>query len=102
MLCAGVTTYSPLKYYGYGAGKRIGVVGLGGLGHFAILWAKAMGADYVLAISRKASKAADALKLGADAYVSADDDPSWSSENARSLDIVISTVSSSKASSRER
>ncbi|KIW01730.1 uncharacterized protein PV09_06907 [Verruconis gallopava] len=96
MLCAGVTTYSPLKHYGCGPGKRIGVVGFGGLGHFAIMWAKALGADYVVAISRKANKAADALKLGADAYVSTEEDPSWASKHSRSFDIVISTISSSK------
>lgn len=96
MLCAGITTYSPLKHYGCGPGKRVGIVGLGGLGHFAVLWAKALGADWVLAISHRRNKATDALKLGADAYVATDDDASWSLQNAGSLDIVISTVSSSK------
>ncbi|KAH6661833.1 putative zinc-binding alcohol dehydrogenase [Halenospora varia] len=96
MLCAGITTYSPLKHNGCGPGKRVGVVGLGGLGHFAVLWAKALGADKVVAISRKASKKTDALSLGADEYIATDDDPKWAQRNSRSLDIIISTVSSSK------
>lgn len=94
MLCAGV----PLKNYGCGPGRRVGVIVLGGLGHFAILWAKALGADHVVAVSRKASKAEDGLGLGADVYVASDDDPSWLAKHARSLDLVISTVSSSKVS----
>ncbi|KAH7396668.1 putative zinc-binding alcohol dehydrogenase [Phaeosphaeria sp. MPI-PUGE-AT-0046c] len=96
MLCAGVTTYSPLKHYGAGPGKSVGVVGLGGLGHFAILWAKALGVDRIVAISRKAEKAQDALRLGADAYVATDDGPNAFAEHARSLDIIISTISSAK------
>lgn len=99
MLCAGVTTYSPLKHYGAGRGKSIRVVGLGGLGHVAILWAKALGVDSVIAISRKAEKAEDALKLGADAYVATDDGPNAFSEHARTLDIIISTISSAKVKS---
>ncbi|OAK96298.1 GroES-like protein [Phaeosphaeriaceae sp. SRC1lsM3a] len=83
MLCAGVTTYSPLKHYG-------------GLGHFAILWAKALGVDKIIAISRKAEKAEDALKLGADAYVATDDGPNAFAEHARTLEIIISTISSAK------
>jgi len=96
MLCGGISTYSPLRHNGCGPGKRVGIIGLGGLGHFAILWAKALGADKVLAISRKRSKKADALSLGADTYIATDDDPEWGKHNVRSLDIIISTVSSSK------
>lgn len=98
MLCAGVTTYSPLKHYGCGPGKRVGVLGMGGLGHFAVLWAKALGAERVVAISRSAGKAPDAIKLGADAYIATEGDSSWLEKNAASLDIIISTVSSSKVS----
>jgi alcohol dehydrogenase (NADP+) len=96
MMCAGITVYSPLKHHGCGPGKRIGVVGLGGLGHFAVLWAKALGAEQIIAISRKVSKADDAKRLGADVYLATDDDPSWASKHAGSLDIIISTISSSK------
>lgn len=96
MLCAGITTYSPLRHYGAGPGKSVGVVGLGGLGHFAVLWARALGADSVVAISRKASKRQEALALGADSYIATSDAADWVSENRRSLDIVISTLSSSQ------
>ncbi|RHZ49202.1 hypothetical protein CDV55_102481 [Aspergillus turcosus] len=95
MLCGGVTLYSPLKHYGCGPGKKVGVVGIGGLGHFGILFAKALGADKVVAISRKANKKEDALKLGADEYI-ATDEPDWAQRHNRSLDLIVSTVSSSK------
>lgn len=96
MLCGGVTTYTPLKEYGCGPGKSVGVIGVGGLGHFAILFAKALGADKVVAVSRKANKRDDALKLGADSYIATDDDQNWAQEYGRSLDLIVSTVSSSK------
>jgi alcohol dehydrogenase (NADP+) len=95
MLCGGVTTYSPLKHYGCGPGKKIGIIGLGGLGHFGVLWAKALGADHVVAISRRANKKSDALKLGADAYL-ASEEPNWTEKYAGTLDLIICTVSSSK------
>jgi len=96
MMCGGVTVYSPLKNNGCGPGKTIGVVGVGGLGHFAVLFAKALGADKVVGISRKASKKDEVLKLGADKYIATDDDKNWDKENARTLDLIISTVSSDK------
>jgi alcohol dehydrogenase (NADP+) len=98
MLCAGVTTYSPLKHYGAGPGKEVGVVGLGGLGHFAILWAKALGVDRIVVISRNSNKADDAIALGADAYIATDEDQEAFKKHSRSLDIIISTASSSKVS----
>jgi D-arabinose 1-dehydrogenase-like Zn-dependent alcohol dehydrogenase len=70
MMCGGVTLYSPLKQNGCGPGKRVGIVGIGGLGHFGLLFAKALGADRVVAISRTDAKKADALKMGADDFVS--------------------------------
>lgn len=63
MLCGGVTLYSPLKRNGCGPGKKVGIIGLGGLGHFGVLYAKALGADRVVAISRKEEKREDALKV---------------------------------------
>ncbi|RMJ21209.1 alcohol dehydrogenase [Aspergillus sp. HF37] len=96
MLCGGITTYSPLRYHGCGPGKRVGIIGVGGLGHYGIMFARALGADRVVAISRKANKRDDALQLGADAYLATDDDPDWAANNARSLDLIICTVSSSK------
>ncbi|KAI9322512.1 chaperonin 10-like protein [Dichotomocladium elegans] len=66
--CAGVTTYAPLKRYGVKKGDRVGVVGIGGLGHFAVQWAKAMGAE-VVALSSSDRKREDAMALGCDDYV---------------------------------
>lgn len=94
MLCAGVTTFVPLKNAGCGPGKRVGIVGVGGLGHFGILWAKALGADKVVGISRKVAKRGDALKLGADDYIATDDEEDWVEMHAATLDILICTVSS--------
>ncbi|KAM0330152.1 hypothetical protein ACHAQA_004325 [Verticillium albo-atrum] len=96
MLCGGVTVYAPLRHNGCGPGKTVGIVGVGGLGHFGILFAKALGADKVVGISRKASKKDEVLKLGADTYVATDDDKDWAKENSRTLDLIISTVSSPK------
>jgi len=94
MLCAGATTYSPLKHFGCGPGKTVGVVGIGGLGHFAVLWAKALGADKVIAISRRSNKAEDAKTLGADEFIATSEDENWVSNHFRSLDIILSTISS--------
>lgn len=96
MLCGGITTYSPLRQHGCGPGKSVGIVGVGGLGHFGILFAKALGADRVVAISRKSNKRKDALKLGADDCIVTDEDESWVTTHAQSLDLIISTASSSK------
>lgn len=96
MLCGGITVYSPLKNNGCGPGKKVGIIGVGGLGHFGVLFAKALGADKVVGISRKADKKDDVLKLGADEYISTDDDPDWAKHNSRSLDLIICTVSNSK------
>ncbi|KAI5365251.1 Putative alcohol dehydrogenase, zinc-type, GroES-like superfamily, NAD(P)-binding domain superfamily [Septoria linicola] len=95
MLCGGVTTYSPLKQNGCGPGKRVGVVGIGGLGHFGLLWAKALGADKVVAISRGRSKEEDARKLGADDFIATSEE-GWETKHAGSLDLIISSVSSPK------
>merc|ERR1712029_274775 len=95
MLCGGITLYSPLKSNGCGPGKKVGIIGVGGLGHFGVLFAKALGADHVVGISRKADKKKDVLKLGADAYL-ASDDKDWTKDYAKSLDLIISTVSSPK------
>jgi D-arabinose 1-dehydrogenase-like Zn-dependent alcohol dehydrogenase len=98
MLCGGVTVYSPLKHFGAGPGKKVAVAGVGGLGHFAILFAKALGADEVVGISRKASKRQEALDLGCDDYIATDDDKGWAKLNARRFDLIINTISSEKVS----
>jgi alcohol dehydrogenase (NADP+) len=72
MLCAGLTVYSPLKTNGCGPGKKVGVVGIGGLGHYAILFAKALGAE-VWAFTHSPNKVEDAKQLGADHIVNTGD-----------------------------
>lgn len=96
MLCGGITTYSPLKRNGCGPGMSVGIVGIGGLGHFGLLWAKALGADKVVAISRTSSKKPDALKLGADDFIATEEDVDWATKSAMSFDLIVSTVSSPK------
>jgi D-arabinose 1-dehydrogenase-like Zn-dependent alcohol dehydrogenase len=104
LMCAGITVYSALlsaidRRSERGQllkGMRIGIVGLGGLGHLAIQFAKAMGADYVLAISRQESKRHDAHALGADDFAVASGENGWAKERwADSLDLIISTATSS-------
>ncbi|RDI90004.1 hypothetical protein Vi05172_g858 [Venturia inaequalis] len=95
MLCGGVTTYAPLKQNGCGPGKTVGIIGVGGLGHFGLLWAKALGAKKVVAISRSHSKESDAKKIGADDFIATGDDD-WATTHANTLDLIVSTVSSPK------
>jgi alcohol dehydrogenase (NADP+) len=94
MLCGGITLYAPLKRFGAGPGKNVGIVGAGGLGHFGILFAKALGADKVFALSRGTAKKDDMLKLGATDYISTDEEADWATKYASTLDIIICTVSS--------
>lgn len=97
MMCAGTTTYAPLKRNGCGPGKTVGIAGLGGLGHFGVLWAKAMGADKVYVLSRGEKKREDAMALGADEYIATGEaGGNWVGENRGKLDILLNTVSSSK------
>ncbi|KAL1603779.1 hypothetical protein SLS60_005369 [Paraconiothyrium brasiliense] len=94
MMCGGITVYAPLKNNGAGPGKRVGIVGLGGLGHFGVLFAKALGCDKVVAISRRRNKAKDAEALGATDYIATSEDEKWEKKHSRTLDLIISTVSS--------
>ncbi|KAJ6441342.1 NADP-dependent alcohol dehydrogenase [Purpureocillium lavendulum] len=96
MLCAGVTVYSPLKRYGAGPDKSVGVIGLGGLGHFAVLFAKALGAREVVGISRREDKRTDAVDLGCDDYIATGDEEDWAVKHSRRFDIIINTVASVK------
>jgi uncharacterized zinc-type alcohol dehydrogenase-like protein len=91
LLCAGITTYSPLRQWGCKAGDRVGVVGLGGLGHMAVKLAAAMGAE-VTVFSTSRAKEADACRLGAHAFVETRD-PAVFTTIATRLDLVIDTVS---------
>jgi uncharacterized zinc-type alcohol dehydrogenase-like protein len=90
LLCAGITTYSPLRTWRTGPGSRVGVVGLGGLGHMAVKLARAMGADVVL-FTTSPGKAEDALRLGATEVVISRDRPAMKGQRAR-LDFVLDTV----------
>jgi uncharacterized zinc-type alcohol dehydrogenase-like protein len=91
LLCAGITTYAPLKRHGVGPGKRVGVVGLGGLGHLAIKIARALGATPVM-ITSTAGKAADARRLGAEEVILTDDVNEVLKHRA-TLDFILDTVS---------
>ncbi|GHH86565.1 NAD(P)-dependent alcohol dehydrogenase [Streptomyces capitiformicae] len=91
LLCAGITTYSPLKHWNAGPGKKVAVVGLGGLGHMGVKIAHALGAE-VTVLSQSLRKKDDGLKLGADHYY-ATSDPKTFEELAGTFDIVLSTVS---------
>jgi uncharacterized zinc-type alcohol dehydrogenase-like protein len=91
LLCAGITTYSPLRHWNAGPGKKVAVVGLGGLGHMAVKIAHAMGAE-VTVLSQSLRKKDDGLKLGADHY-HATSDPKTFQELAGTFDLIVSTVS---------
>lgn len=91
LLCAGITTYSPLRHWGAGPGKKVAVVGLGGLGHMAVKLAHAMGAE-VTVLSQSLRKKDDGLRLGADHYYATSDSDTFE-QLARSFDLIINTVS---------
>ena len=91
LLCAGITTYSPLRHWGAGPGKKVAVVGLGGLGPMAVKLAHAMGAD-VTVLSQSLKKMEDGLRLGADQYF-ATSEPGTFEKLAGTFDLIINTVS---------
>ncbi|WP_405843524.1 NAD(P)-dependent alcohol dehydrogenase [Streptomyces sp. NBC_01518] len=91
LLCAGITLYSPLKHWNAGPGKKVAIVGMGGLGHMGVKIAHALGAE-VTVLSQSLRKQEDGLKLGADHYY-ATSDPKTFEELRGSLDLIISTVS---------
>ncbi|HEY1096675.1 MAG TPA: NAD(P)-dependent alcohol dehydrogenase [Alphaproteobacteria bacterium] len=91
LLCAGITTYSPLHHFGVKKGDNIAIVGLGGLGHMGVKIAKAMGA-HVTVLSHSPSKRDDALRLGADDFVSTKDASAFT-EKANSFDFILNTIS---------
>jgi uncharacterized zinc-type alcohol dehydrogenase-like protein len=91
LLCAGITTYSPLRRQGAGKGKKVGVVGLGGLGHMGVKLARAMGA-HVVVFTTSASKREDALRLGAHEVV-VSKNANEMKKHAGSFDLIVDTVS---------
>jgi uncharacterized zinc-type alcohol dehydrogenase-like protein len=91
LLCAGITTYSPLRHWGVTKGKKVGIVGLGGLGHMGLKFAHAMGAHVVL-FTTSANKKDDALRLGADEVVISKDAEAMA-KHAGSFDFILDAVS---------
>ena len=91
LLCAGITLYSPLKHWGASAGKKVAVMGLGGLGHMGVKFAHALGAE-VTVISHSPSKEADARQLGADHFVLSSDVEEMK-RIKKSFDLILDTVS---------
>jgi len=94
MLCGGLTVFSPLKRNGAGPGKNVGVVGLGGLGHFAVLFAKALGAR-VTVFSHSDHKRSDAEKMGADNFVITSE-KDFAEKHADQMDLIVVTADVAK------
>jgi uncharacterized zinc-type alcohol dehydrogenase-like protein len=90
LLCAGITTYSPLRHWKVGPGQKVGIIGLGGLGHMGIKFAKAFGAHVVM-ITTSADKGKDATRLGAD-EVLISRDPDAMAKHASSFDFLLNTI----------
>ncbi|GAA2147848.1 NAD(P)-dependent alcohol dehydrogenase [Glycomyces algeriensis] len=91
LLCAGITTYSPLRHWNAGPGKKVAVIGMGGLGHMAVKFAHALGAE-VTVVSQSLKKQEDGLRLGADHYY-ATSDPATFETLSGTFDLIIHTVS---------
>jgi alcohol dehydrogenase (NADP+) len=91
LLCAGITTWSPLRHWKVGPGQRVGIVGLGGLGHMAVKFARAFGAHVVL-FTTSPGKVNDALRLGAHEVVISKD-PAAMQKHTASLDFILDAVS---------
>lgn len=91
LLCAGITTYSPLAHWKVGPGSKVAVVGMGGLGHLAVKIAAAMGAE-VTVLSQTLSKQEDGLRFGASHYFATSDDATFRTL-ANSFDLILNTVS---------
>jgi alcohol dehydrogenase (NADP+) len=91
LLCAGITTYSPLNHWGAGPGKKVAIVGMGGLGHMAVKIAHAMGAE-VTVLSQTLNKKEDGLQFGASEYYATSDQATFE-KLAGTFDLIINTVS---------
>ena len=91
LLCAGITTYSPLKHWNVGPGKKVGIVGIGGLGHMGVKFSHALGAHTVV-FTTSESKVADAKRLGADEVILSKN-PEEVAKHAGTFDFILDTVS---------
>jgi len=94
LLCAGITTYSPLRHWNAGPGKKVAIVGIGGLGHLAVKIAHAMGAE-VTVLSHSEKKREDSLRLGADQYFNTSEENTFE-DLENTFDLIINTVSSAE------
>ena len=94
LLCAGITTYSPLRHWGVGEGKKVGIVGLGGLGHMGVKFAHAFGARDRRCSPLRRAKREDAKRLGADEVVISKDAEAMK-KHANSFDFILNTVAAS-------
>lgn len=94
MLCGGITGFHPLVQHKVGPKSKVGVIGLGGLGHYAVMGAKALGAKEIVVISRTSTKKEDAMKMGATDFIATNEDKDWAEKNGGRLDVIVSTVSS--------
>lgn len=90
ILCAGITTYSPLKHWGVKKGDKVGIIGIGGLGHMGVMLAKAMGAE-VTAITTTESKRKDALEIGADHVLISENEEDMN-QNMLNFDLLLCTI----------
>jgi len=94
LFCAGVTVFSPLFRSGVGPDSSVGIIGLGGLGHYAVMFARALGAKDVVVLSHSPRKRDDALALGATDFVASSDTSSqWEQKYQRKLDVILCTAS---------
>lgn len=91
LFCAGITLYSPIKHWKVGPGTKVAVMGLGGLGHMGVKFAKALGA-HVTVLSHSPAKESDALAMGADAFVATDNGDVFK-KHARTFDLILNTIS---------
>jgi uncharacterized zinc-type alcohol dehydrogenase-like protein len=91
LLCAGITLYSPIKHWNVGPGKKVAVMGLGGLGHMGVKFAVAMGAE-VTVLSHSPSKEKDALAMGAHHFVSTKDEKVFA-DLEKTFDVILNTIS---------
>lgn len=94
LMCGGLTVFSPLyrALQGDGTGKLVGIVGIGGLGHMAVQFAKALGAK-VVAFSRSSKKKDEVLGLGADEFIATGEDPDWNKRYVKDFDVVLNCAS---------
>lgn len=88
LLCGGLTVFSPLLRNGCGPGKKVGIVGIGGIGHQGVIFANAMGAE-VYAISRTSKKKDDAFKLGAHHFIATKEEPDWGTKYYDTFDLIV-------------